>query len=317
MIKVLVAVIIVGVLGVGTTVAQINSLVASDSLTNAVKQLAADSIPLKYKGFLGAGFNAVQLSNWTGGGQNATTIRGLFLGSLEYAEKNFSWENNIDLGYSLTKLGEQDFRKADDRIIFGSKASLKQTDWLRYTAFIDFRTQFYAGYNYEVPDSTTSSGFLKISNLMAPAYLTASAGAEWTPIKQFKLLIAPIASRTIFVLDDDLAAIGAFGVDPGINIKNDIGAVLNMNIDWEIVENVIWRNRLNVFGRYNELGQWVVTDENTILMKVNNFLSVGFLTDIFYDHKVPVRRDDGTVGPATQVRNQLVIEFRYQFSNFE
>ncbi len=301
-----------------TTSAQIDAAVAADSLTNKVKQLQADSLPWKYKGILGAGFNAVQLNNWMGGGQNAVTIRGLFLGSLDYAEPVFSWENDLDLGYSLTKQGSQEFRKADDRIIFGSKASLKQNDVLRYTAYVDFRTQFYVGYDYNAPDSVVAvSGYPKISNLMAPGYLTASLGAEWTPIPQFKLLVAPIASRTIFVLDDDLAAIGAFGVAPGSNIQNDIGCVVNANLDWEIVENVIWRNRLNMFGRYSDLGLWVVTDENAFLMKVNSFLSVGLLTDIFYDHKVPVNRDDGTIGPATQIRNQLVIDFRYQFSNFE
>jgi len=296
---------------------QVNSAVAADSLSNKVTQLKADSIPWKYKGLIGAGFNAVQLNNWMGGGTNAITIRGLFLGSLNYAEERFSWENNLDLGYSLTKLGVQDFRKADDRIVFGSKASLRQNDWMRYTAFLDFRTQFYNGYNYDVKDSTSSNGFLKISNLLAPAYLTGSLGAEFTPIKQFKLLVAPIASRTIFVMDDDLAATGAFGVNPGENIKNDIGCVISSTVDVEIVENVTWRNRLNLFGRYNALSYWVVTDENAILMKVNDFLSVGILTDIFYDHKVPVVRDDGTTGPATQVRNQLVIDFRYQFANFQ
>jgi hypothetical protein len=50
---------------------------------------------------------------------------------------------------------------------------------------------------------------------------------------------------------------------------------------------------------------------------VNDIISVGILTDIFYDEKVAVNRDNGTIGPATQLRNQLVIDFRYQFSNFE
>lgn len=303
-------------LSVGHVDAQVNSAVAADSLTNKIGELKADSIPWKYKGLFGAGFNAVQLSNWMGGGQNAITLRGIFLGSLNYAEHRFSWENNLDLGYSLTKLGDQDFRKSDDRIVFGSKASLRQNDWLRYTAFVDFRTQFYLGYNYDKVDSTTPSGFLKISDIMAPGYLTASLGAELTPIMQFKLLVAPVASRTIFVMDDDLAAVGAFGVDPGSNIKTDIGCVINTTIDWEIMDNVTWRNRMNLFGRYNDLGLWVVTDENAILMRVNSYLSVGILTDIFYDHKIPVLRNDGTVGPATQVRNQFVVEFNYSFSNF-
>lgn len=300
-----------------TGTAQVNSAVAADSLTNKIAELKPDSLPWKYKGILGAGFNAVQLSNWMGGGQDAVTIRGLLLGNLNYSEERFSWENNLELGYSLTKLGKQEFRKADDRIIFGTKASMRQNELLRYTAFVDFRTQFYLGYNYNEVDSTSPTGYLKVSNFMAPGYLTGSLGAELTPLPEFKLLVAPVASRTIFVMDDDLAALGAFGVDPGHNIKNDIGCVISTTLDWEIVENVIWRNRFNGFGRYSSFDKWVVTDENAFLMKVNSFLSVGILTDIFYDERVRVVRNDGTIGPATQIRNQFVIDFRYQFSNFE
>jgi len=308
--------ILVAMLVPAVASAQLDAAVATDSLSNKIRHLSADSIPWKLKGVFGAGLNATQLSNWMGGGQNSTTIRGLILGSATYAANSLSWENTLDLGYSLTKLGGADFRKADDRIILGSKASVKQNDWVRYTAFIDFRTQFYIGSNYDVPDTTSPSGFKKISNLMAPGYLTASLGVEFTPRNEFKLLVAPIASRSIFVLDDDLSAQGAFGVDPGDSFKNDIGALVNATLDWEIMKNVTWRNRLNMFARYSNINYWVVTDENVFLMKVNDFLSVGLLTDIFYDHKVPVTRDNGTVGPATQLRNQLVIEFRYETANF-
>ena len=114
--------------------------------------------------------------------RNTITIRGLFLGILDYAQGRWSWENDLDLGYSLTKLGDQDFRKADDRIIYTTRVPWAQTNWLRWTAFLDFRTQFYIGYNYDQEDSTSPSGFLKVSNLMAPGYLTCALGAEWTPI---------------------------------------------------------------------------------------------------------------------------------------
>lgn len=293
--------------------AQIDGSVADDL---AVKPLAVDSIPWKYKGIIGAGFNAVQLSNWTGGGQDAVTFRALFIGILDYSHERFSWENDLDLGYSLTKQGDQDFRKADDKIIYTTKASMKQNDWLRYTGFVDFRTQFYIGYNYDQTDNTSPSGFLKVSDFMAPAFLTASLGAEWTPVEEFRFMVAPIASRSTFVMDDALAATGAFGVTPGSNSVTDIGAVFNASLMWEFVENVTWKSRLNSFMRYQSPELWVVTLENAFLMKVNSFLSVGILTDIFYDDKVPVVRDDGTVGPATQLRNQLVIDFTYSLSNF-
>ena len=296
--------------------AQLSKDIASSAVDTLSKTGAAvDSLPWKYKAIAGAGFNAVQLNNWAGGGQDAVTVRGLFLGVLDFASGRFSWENDLDLGYSITKQGSQEFRKADDRIIYVTKGSWKQTDWFRWTAFVDFRTQFYLGYNYDKQDSITGE-YLKISNLMAPGYLTGSLGGEWTPIPEFKLMVAPVANRTIFVLDQALADQGAFGVTPGSNIQSDFGAVINTTLLWEVVENVIWKFRGNAFMRYQEPELWVVTIENAILLKVNSFLSVGLLTDLFYDDKVSVVRDDGTVGPATQLRNQLTIDFTYTLSNF-
>ncbi len=300
---------------------QLHAQLDAVTATNAIDTLAsvkfkADSIPWRYKTVLGAGFNAVQLSNWTGGGQNAITIRGLILGELDYRHHIFAWENDLDLGYSITQLGTQSFRKADDRIIYVTKASWRQTDDLRWTAFADFRTQFAVGYNYDVIDSTSPQGYAIVSNFLAPAFLTSSLGAEWTPLPQFKLMAAPVAARAIFVVDDALSNAGAFGVTPGNTVNVAPGAVLNATINWEVVENVTWKSRLNGFMRYENPDLWVVTVENAILMKVNSFISVGFLTDVYYDDRIPVLRDDGSRGPATQIRNQLVIDFRHTFTNF-
>jgi len=296
-------------------VAQVDSKKVSDDLQK-IEAMKADSLPWKLKFSIGGGITTVMLNNWSGGGENTVTLKGLFLGSADYVDDRFSWDNDLDLGYGITKLGSESFRKNDDRIILTSKASIKQTDILRYTAFLDFRTQFYQGLNYDKHDPVDTTKFLKISNLFAPAYLTGALGLEWTPIKEFKMLVSPLSSRSIFVLDDDLSRQGAYGVDSGAHIKTDIGGLINMNLDWIVFENVTWKSRFNAFCRYNAPDLWILTVENAILMKVNSFLSVGFMTDIFYDDRVPVVRDNGTTGPATQVRNQLIVTFQYSMQNF-
>lgn len=293
--------------------AQVDAKAVSDDLQK-IADLKADSLPWKLKASLGAGLTQVSLNNWAGGGQNNITIRGLVLASADYANGLFSWDNDLDLGYGVNKQGTQEFRKTDDRIIVTSKASIKQNDQLRYTAFVDFRTQIAIGYNFD-KQNADSSNFLKISNLFAPAYLTGALGAEWTPAPQLRVMASPLSSRSILVLDDELAAIGAFGVVPGENVKTDIGGLINATLDWTFVENVQWKSRLNTFCRYDAPELWIVTLENAFLLKVNSFLNVGLLTDVFYDDRVPVVRDDGTTGPATQVRNQIVINFVYNLSN--
>ena len=64
---------------------------------------------------------------------------------------------------------------------------------------------------------------------------------------------------TIFVLDDELAAEGAFGVTPGNNIKEDFGALINASLNREFAENLTWKARANAFMRYNNPDLWVVT----------------------------------------------------------
>lgn len=303
-----------------TGIGQVDAKQTLDDLAK-VKALAADSIPWKWKTDYGLGFSTVQLNNWTGGGQDAVAIRLLFLGSLDYANPTFSWDNDLDLGYGILKQGAQTFRKSDDRIIFATRASYKAAEKFRYTAFAEFRTQFYIGRNYDVYDSVAGDD-LKISNIMAPGYLTGALGFEWIPEPVLQILAAPVSTRSTFVGDDDLIARGitsgqgAYGLAPGVRSRTDFGAVVNVALDWEVVENVRWKSRFNGFMPYQTPDLWVLTFENAFLLKVNNWLNVTWLTDVFYNDQVAVVRDNGTVGPATQLRNQLIIAINYSIANF-
>ena len=41
-----------------------------------------------------------------------------------YIRDNYTWNNYLELGYGLTKIGDVEFRKSDDRIIFVSQAGI-------------------------------------------------------------------------------------------------------------------------------------------------------------------------------------------------
>lgn len=300
--------------------AQVNAKLTADSLTR-VPELLVDSIPWKWRTIWGMGFSTVQLNNWTGGGQDAVSIRLLMLGSLDYATDGFSFDNDLELGYGLAKLGSQSFRKNDDRIILSSRAALRQSKHFKWAGFMEFRTQFYVGRNYDVVDTLTND-FLEISDFMAPAYLTGALGLEYVPVPELKILAAPVSSRSTFIGSDRIIqqgidnGLGAYGLAPGVRSRTDLGAVVNAALDWEVFENVRWRGRFNAFMPYDTPTLWVVTIENAFLLKVNNWLNVSFLTDVFYNDRIPVVRDDGSVGPATQLRNQLVVGINWSLANF-
>lgn len=268
----------------------------------------------KIGGNIGASFTQVALQNWSGGGKNTIAIIGQFNGSAVYKTENFNWNTTLDLGYGLTKLGEDPFRKSDDRIILISKAGYKSSEHLKYSFLLDFRTQFTEGRDFKsTPDG--NGQYPRTSTFFAPAYLLTAAGMEWSPAPYFSTMVAPLTGRTTIVADDSLAQIGAYGMENGKKIRNDFGILLNMLFKKEIVENVTLQSRLNLFAPYSELQFWVVNWESMAMLKVNDFLNVLVGLDAFYDHRISIKREDGSVGPAMQLRNTFSLGIAYKFAN--
>ena len=300
---------VIVVLGSIIATAQTEMSVNVDSLTR-VPQIKADSVPWRWLTRWGAGFSTTQLTNWTQGGQDVYSLDLGFYGSYDYADSIHSWDNDIHLRYGLVKQGTQNIQKSDDRIILSSRISRVTSNWYRYTGFADFRTQFVDGFNNSIYDSATR-GPLRISSFFAPAFLTTAFGLDASVLPQVRVLIAPLASRSTWVLDDRLVESGrldgrgVFGLGPGVSSRTNIGSVVNLKLDWEIATNVNLRTRFNGFMPFSSPKLWVVTVENAIVMKVNSWLNVSWLSDIFYDDRIPITRTDGSVGPTTQFRNQI------------
>lgn len=298
--------------------AQVDAKLTVDSLSRIpVKKTAAG--PWSWYTKFGVGFTSVQLTNWTGGGQDAISVALNCLASYDYTDSVLYWDNEVQLGYGLVRQGKQAIQKSDDRIIISTRASHNTSDWYRFTGFVDLRSQFVDGFNYGVLDSLGNPKL--ISSLFAPAFLTAAIGAELRPVSEVKILAAPLSSRSTFVTDDRIIAAGVasgdgvFGLAPGRRSKTALGAVVNASIDWEMFTNVTLRTRFNGFMPYETPELWVVTLENAVMMKVNSWLSISWLSDVFYDDRIPVLRTDGSTGPATQLRNQLIVNINWNLGS--
>ena len=278
---------------------------ASIAHTEEVKDL------WKLGGNLGLNFSNVSLSNWNGGGKNTVSITGSLGAFGNYSGKSSEWSNMLDVGYGVTKLGDLEFRKSDDKLIFISKYGYKATESLSYSSLLDFRTQFNYGYNFDKRNPLDSTLYLKISAPMAPAYLNVGIGMNYKPADYLQIMLSPVANRLIIVLDEELSNKGAFGVDKGKKIKSELGSSFNAIFKKEIFQNVVLQSRLNLFSSFSHFDKVVVNSESVINMKINSFLSATISADIIYDHNVKVVRDDGTTGPAMQFRNVLGIGFSY------
>jgi hypothetical protein len=283
---------------------------------NVIAQQADIDTTAKWEriGNLGLNFTNVGMKNWAGGGNDAISVSGLTNLNYNYSSKTNSWTNSLEAGYGIIKLGSEDLRKSDDRLIITSKYGFKAAENLEYSALLDFRTQFVRGYDYNQKKDSATNQYPMISNFMAPGYLNLGIGMNYHPYSFLDIYASFLSNRVIFVLDDSLSNIGSFGVDPGKEIKSELGSTVDLLLHTNIVENVDLKTRLNVFAPYKTFTTMVVNSETTINMKVNSYINAGFSLSVIYDENVNINRDDGTQGPDTQIKHVLSIGFAYKFN---
>jgi len=291
----------------------------------------------KVGGLVNVNFSQVYLSNWAGGGQNAVSTQGILSLFANYSKDKSSWDNSIDLAYGVIKQGEAKttpWFKNDDRIEFNSKFGHKASDHWYYSGLLNFRSQFYHGYN-KVGDT------VHISNFMAPGYGIVALGMDYKPSKTFTFFVAPITSKMTFVLDDYLSGIGAFGVDSNKTFRSEVGGYVKLAYTKEKplnMEGVTFKTKLSLFSNYMDNPQNIdVTWETLSNIKLNKYLTISLSTYLIYDHDTDIARynSDGSTryyqdvngdnivddkgnfiqvkGPVTQFKEAWSVGFAYRF----
>lgn len=262
--------------------------------------------------------NASQTSftDWAAGGDNSISGNSFFSFNANYKKDKMSWENSVDLGIGYMKQGKNDFFKNDDRIAISSKYGRTAFENWHYSSLVSFRTQFTEGFKSIAEDS------IKVSDFLAPGYLTVSIGMDYKPNDDLTILISPLAGRSTFVMDDDLSALGSFGVKKGKNVRHEFGGFLKIQYKWDIMENINLRSNLELFSNYLEDPQNVNLNwENIFRLKINSYISANIHLTMIYDDNVKVSYDstgDGindSFGPRLQIRNIMGIGFSYKFTN--
>ena len=254
--------------------------------------------------------NQAAFSNWVAGGINsvALTARADYEFNLKRG-KNL-WENRILMGYGLRSEQKSQTTKVEDVIDLTSKYGyqIKQSNWYAAAA-LNLKTQFSKGYDYSKPTQSY------LSNLFAPAYVTAGLGVDYIPNDNFQLSIHPLTSRLTFVTDEavfdpdnDGILTEAFGVKPGENFVYQLGAYIGGRYKTKLMENILLDNRFGLFTNYLKDPQNVVLAYSAILdMKVNKFISTQITADLFYD--------DNQIGKL-QLKETLGVGLTYKFGKY-
>jgi len=281
---------------------------------DALKKQNTDTIDgWQTGGVISVNFTQTSLTNWSAGGENSLSLNGVVSVFANYIKGNSSLENTLDLGYGFLKSGDEDVRKTDDKIDFTSKYGRKASKSWYYAGLLNFKSQFTAGFNF--PDDST-----KISNFLAPAYVLGAIGMDYKPNKYFTAFISPVTMRATIVNDQTLSDEGAFGVNPGENVRTEYGGYLRGIFKKDIMKNINLQTKLELFSNYTEDPDHIdVNWEMLIALKVNKFISATISTQLLYDHDILIgldNNDDGVIdgaGRRAQFKEVLGIGLTYKF----
>ncbi|SNR26126.1 Protein of unknown function [Maribacter sedimenticola] len=277
----------------------------------------------------GINISEVAFVNWNAGGDNAVSGLGFLKFARKYKFNNFQWENNLELRYGLNAQEGRKLRKTEDVIRLSSNLGFKKDNTSRwfYSVQLNFNTQFSNGYKY--PDRDTP-----ISRFMAPGYLLFGAGTSFiTKDEKFNLYLSPLTQKSTFVLDQDLADNGSFGVQeavldadgnvitPGENHLLEIGILITNNFNYTLADNIELKSRINLYTDYiKSFGNIDVDWELNLHMKVNKYISTSLGTQLIYDDDIlfdVVKNDNGTIvdpgTPKIQFKQVLGVGILYGF----
>jgi len=256
-------------------------------------------------GLFALNFGQVSFNNWAAGGVNSTS--GVALANLygNMKKGKSTWDNSLDLAYGLLKQKNLDLVKSDDKIDLASKYGYQgwNEKWY-YSALLNFKTQFVEGLN---PDTRE-----RISDLMAPGYLLFSLGMDHKPNDKLSIFISPLTAKFTFVTDDALASVGAFGVAPGTNNRQEFGAYGRAQFQDEIMKNVSLLTRLELFENYETPTLIDVNWEALLGLKVNKYISATIGAQALYDHDVLILKETDDANP--QPYNGRAVQFKEVFN---
>ena len=174
-------------------------------------------------------------------------------------------------------------------------------------ALFNLRTQFAKGFAYSKTPAGKDTSTV-ISNTFAPAYVLLSLGIDYKPTDNFSLFISPLTERWVIVTNDSIAPL--FGVLPGKNSKNELGAFLSANYTAKLGSNFVYKTKLDLFSNYKQKPQNVdIYWTNALTAKITKYINFSFTLDMIYDDNT--KNVNPVKGPAPQWLQLMGVGFAY------
>ena len=253
-------------------------------------------------------------SNWKAGGVNSIGFNTQLNFQANYKKDKISFDNSIDLLYGMVNNQGQGYRKTTDRIYLDTKVGRSINEKWDVFLSANFLSQFAKGYKYE-KDTIGVEVATLISDVFAPAFITAAWGLEYHPVDYFKVRFAPFAPRVTIVNDVDRFVTAEdptpYGVKPGEIARYEwLAFQMLAEFNKDIAQNINLKWRYVMFDNYEtpELKKIDHRLEASISAKVNKFINVSIGTILIYDY-------DQDLG--AQIGQAFSFGMLYSIQNFE
>lgn len=261
------------------------------------------------------GVNGTQSSfvNWNAGGKNNISLIGSISASAYFAKDQLNWSTDVNLALGgilyFDPNQNNPIQKTDDRIDLSSSYGVKFTKKFFISVVQGFKTQFVKGFS-----KPTDLNF--VSRFMSPGYFNFALGTDYIKDDNFSIFASPMASKTTFVFDDSLSALGAFGVLPGEKNRLEYGAFFKMKYNKILMKNVEMKSKFELFSNYVSNPQNIdVNAELIFIFRVNSLFSSSAQWNLIYDDDVNILDNNGNTGPRTQFKSVLGIGISYKLEN--
>lgn len=241
------------------------------------------------------------LANWTKGGESSfSTIMDLS-GRATYnnIDAKTQWVNLARLKFG-TIMTQDKFRKNHDQFEIDSRFNRNAWGKIGFSASFYMKNQLAKGYDH--PNDTVK---VLVSKFLNPGTITLGLGAEYKPIKNTTINIAPLSYKTTFALDSASIDQTKHGIPVDQWAKRELGTQIAIYNKISPMKGLEVINRMRLFSNYLYKPQNVDVDwEMSLEKKINWFFTVRLNLHLIYDddihfplldaNKDPVLNPDGT-----------------------
>jgi hypothetical protein len=261
----------------------------------------------------GLGLNEALLSsNWRGGGVNTIGFNALANVQADRKVGPHSFDNEADFLFAFSQTKGLGYRKGQDRLYLDTKyGQAMSAKWDMFLS-LNLLSQFAPGYKYDT-DAAGNARAQLVSDVFAPAFITAAYGFEYHPAPYFHVRLAPFAPRLTVVNRSDrfVASLGdtPYGVNPGHSTRFEVlAAQILAEFDKNLSPNLNLKARYLLFANYKNINPQEIDHrlDLGLTAKVGKYVNVSLngIALYDYDQDSSVQFSQGlTIGVAYAVQN--------------